>query len=65
MASDTKKEDDIICTCTGTTKAKVKQLFEKGYDNLDKIASATGATTGCGSCDILVLEELENAKILS
>jgi NAD(P)H-nitrite reductase large subunit len=53
------QEDDIICTCTGTTKEKIEQLIANGADNLDKISSATGANTGCGSCDVLIQELLE------
>ena len=53
------QEEDIICTCTGTTKEKVKQLIANGADTIDKISSATGANTGCGSCDVLILELLE------
>ena len=52
-------EDDIICTCTGTSKEKIEQLIANGADNLDKISSATGANTGCGSCDVLIQELLE------
>jgi len=54
------QREDIICDCTGTTRAKVQQLIDDGVDNLDAIADATGACTGCGSCDILVMEMLEN-----
>ncbi|MCK5354667.1 MAG: (2Fe-2S)-binding protein [Methyloprofundus sp.] len=54
------KQDTVICTCTGTTKEKIEELIEKGADNLDKISSATGANTGCGSCDILIVELLES-----
>ena len=54
-----KQEEDIICTCTGTKKEKIKQLIANGADSLDKISSATGANTGCGSCDVLILELLE------
>lgn len=53
-------QETIICTCTGTTKEKVEQLIEQGADTVDKISSATGANTGCGSCDILILELLAN-----
>lgn len=63
MTNDTKttsEQEEIICDCTGTTKKKVQQLIDDGADNLDAIASATGACTGCGSCDILILEMLEN-----
>ncbi|MCF6250362.1 MAG: (2Fe-2S)-binding protein [Methylococcaceae bacterium] len=52
-------QEQIICTCTGTTKEKIEQLIDKGADNLNKISSATGACTGCGSCNILILELLE------
>ncbi len=55
--NETDEQEKIICTCTGTTENKVKQLIAKGAD-LDKIASATGASTGCGSCDILIIELL-------
>lgn len=51
-------QETVICTCTGTTKEKVEQLIEQGADTVDKISSATGANTGCGSCDILILELL-------
>jgi len=46
--------DEVICTCSGTTKAKILQLIAKGVDDIDKIASATGAVTGCGSCDATI-----------
>lgn len=48
----------VICTCTGTTEEKVKQLIADGAKDLDKIASATGASTGCGSCDVIILDLL-------
>ena len=59
------KEDEgheVVCTCTGTTKVKIKQLVGKGVDDLDKVASATGATTGCGSCDVTVLSIITEHK---
>ena len=54
-------EEQIICSCTGTTKEKIKQLIKKGIDDLDKISSATGASTGCGSCDVTI-QEILNKK---
>ncbi len=57
--NQTTAQEKVICTCTGTTEKKVKQLIAKGIDDLDKIASATGASTGCGSCDVLIIELLE------
>jgi len=52
--------EDIICDCTGTTREKVQQLIDDGADSLDAISDATGACTGCASCDILVMEMLES-----
>ena len=51
--------DKLICDCTGTTSQKIQQLIDDGADTLDQIARATGASTGCGACDILVMEMLE------
>lgn len=48
------QEDVVICDCTGTTKGKILSLIEQNAD-LDKISSATGATTGCGSCDYEII----------
>jgi bacterioferritin-associated ferredoxin len=56
---DKESQPDVICTCTGTTDEKVKQLIADGAKDLDKIASVTGASTGCGSCDVLILDLLK------
>lgn len=56
------KKEDIICECTGTTKTKIKQLIENGTDSMLKISSATGAGTGCGSCDVLIMKILDANK---
>ncbi|RLA19512.1 MAG: (2Fe-2S)-binding protein [Gammaproteobacteria bacterium] len=62
--NNSNKQKTVICTCTGTSKEKIEQLIAKGADTIDEISSATGANTGCGSCDILILELLaqENQK---
>ena len=57
----TENNQNIICDCTGTTYQKVQQLIDDGASSLDEIADVTGATTGCSSCDILVLELLEDS----
>lgn len=54
--NEVKNPDDIICGCTGTTKEKVKQLVLSGVTDVDDIASKTGATTGCGSCDVDIMK---------
>ncbi len=50
--------EEIICDCSGTTKSKIHQLIDDGKNSFEKIASATGAGTGCGSCDVLIMEIL-------
>lgn len=42
--------DDVICQCSGTTRAKVQNLFEQGC-NLDDISRRTGVISGCGGCE--------------
>jgi len=58
--SEIKPEElnEIICDCTGTTKAKVLSLIKQKAD-LDKISSATGASTGCGSCDVDIINLID------
>jgi len=62
MASNnnSNSKTDIICDCTGTTYQKVQQLIDDGADSLEQISDTTGACTGCGACDILVLDMLES-----
>lgn len=49
-------QSEIICDCAGTTKAKIEQLIHAGKNTLDAVAATTGATTGCGACNLLVEE---------
>lgn len=58
MATQNEKKD-IICVCTGTTMQKIVQLIKNGASDLDSIASATGATTGCASCDVSIMELID------
>jgi bacterioferritin-associated ferredoxin len=52
--SDVRK--DIICRCSGTTEMQIKRLVDKGVIDLDGISRASGAGSGCGSCDYEILE---------
>lgn len=58
MATQNEKKD-VICVCTGTTTQKIVQLIENGAIDIDTIASATGATTGCASCDVSIMELID------
>jgi bacterioferritin-associated ferredoxin len=49
-------DKDFICYCSGTTKEKIKELIDKGIDDLDSISKLTGACAGCGSCEEAVSE---------
>jgi bacterioferritin-associated ferredoxin len=59
----TDQPEEIICDCSGTTKAKIHQLINDGKNSFEKIASATGAGTGCGSCDVLIMDILAEKNI--
>lgn len=52
-------DSEVICHCSGTTEAKIRNLIAQGIDNLDRISRITGACSGCGSCDSTVMEMLE------
>jgi len=58
------QQEKVICTCSGTTIAKINQLITNGINNIDKISSATGACTGCGACDASIQELLTKHKAL-
>jgi len=60
--NETNKTDDIICGCTGTTKEKITQLMQSGISELDDIANKTEATTGCGSCDVTIVDFIKQRK---
>lgn len=53
------KKADVICHCSGTTKGQIRELVNNGIDNLDGISIMTGACSGCGACDVSVLELLK------
>lgn len=62
--NDQDNQSQIICDCTGTTYGQVLSLIAQGFD-LDKISSATGATTGCGACDAEIMTLMvEHAKTI-
>lgn len=46
----TKPVDDVMCSCSGTTRNDVQALFEQGMD-MDGISRRTGAISGCGGCE--------------
>lgn len=43
-------DDEIMCTCSGTTRGKIKKLFNAGMD-MEAISRWSGALSGCGGCE--------------
>ncbi len=48
-------KEDVICYCSGTTKAQINALIVQGIIELDLISRQTGACSGCGACDVEIL----------
>lgn len=51
-------KEDVVCRCSGTTRAQIRRLIESGVNDLDGLSRATGACSGCGACDTDILEVL-------
>lgn len=49
---------NAICHCSGTTKEQIKELVKNGVTDLNEISKMTGACSGCGACDVSILELL-------
>ena len=50
MAESNDIVNDIMCTCSGTTRGQIYDLVQQGKD-IDAISRWTGAKSGCGGCD--------------
>jgi bacterioferritin-associated ferredoxin len=48
----------VICICSGTTRGKVRLLFEEGLD-AEAISRRTGALSGCGGCEWEIADMLK------
>lgn len=46
--------DTTVCRCNTVSKQDIVHAWEDGADSVDKIATATRATTGCGGCKEVV-----------
>ena len=42
--------DEVMCSCSGTTRGKIQSLFKEGLD-IKAISNWTGTLTGCGGCE--------------
>jgi assimilatory nitrate reductase electron transfer subunit len=43
-------DDAAVCRCNGVTKGDITTCWHDGADNVEAVARATRATTGCGGC---------------
>jgi len=50
--------DEVICPCSGTTRAKIQSLIEQGFD-AETISRKTGAISGCGGCEWDIAEMID------
>lgn len=42
--------DEVMCSCSGTTRGMIYDLVMQGKD-LEAISRYSGALTGCGGCE--------------
>lgn len=42
--------DEVMCSCSGTTRGMIQDLVKQGKD-LDGISRYSGALSGCGGCE--------------
>ncbi len=54
----TNAEDEVICICSGTTRGKIRLLFDEGLD-AEAISRRTGALSGCGGCEWEIADMLK------
>jgi bacterioferritin-associated ferredoxin len=56
-------KEDVICYCSGTTKEQINALIVQGIIELDPISRQTGACSGCGACDVVIMELIAEHKL--
>ncbi|MES2501598.1 MAG: (2Fe-2S)-binding protein [Pseudomonadota bacterium] len=67
MTNDNDVTDEIMCSCSGTTRGKIYDLYKQGLD-IDSISQRTGIKTGCGGCEwdieefVKALKEVDSAN---
>jgi len=50
---------DVVCDCNQVTEEEIKKAINDGASTVDSVGEATGAGTGCGSCQCTIEELLE------
>lgn len=49
------RAQNLVCHCSGTTLEKIQALLAQQIDDLEAISRHTGACTGCGSCESVIV----------
>lgn len=49
-ATNENPANEVMCTCSGTTRGRIYDLYMQGLD-IDGISQRTGIQTGCGGCE--------------
>jgi NAD(P)H-nitrite reductase large subunit len=67
MTNENDVAGEIMCSCSGTTRGKIYDLYKQGLD-IDGISQRTGIKTGCGGCEwdieefVKALKEIDPAS---
>ncbi len=67
MTNETDAINEIMCSCSGTTRGRIYDLYMQGLD-IDSISQRTGIKTGCGGCEwdieafVTALKEVDSAS---
>ena len=67
MTNETDAINEIMCSCSGTTRGRIYDLYKQGLD-IDGISQRTGIKTGCGGCEwdieafVTALKEVDSAS---
>jgi NAD(P)H-nitrite reductase large subunit len=60
--SDCGGDDTLVCACNAVTRGRILEVArEQDLSEVDEVARATGAATGCGSCRHNVASLLQDA----
>lgn len=63
MTNDNDVTDEIMCSCSGTTRGRIYDLYKQGLD-IDSISQRTGIKTGCGGCEWDIEEFVKALKVI-
>ena len=56
------EEESTICYCYGVTRGDLLSVIRGGAQTLTQLQWETLATSGCGGCEVMVQEILDQEK---